>query len=173
MTRRSALGAFIHEEHQQTLHMLNALDERVRDRERARPLARDAADDGSLIEQLIARIDALIFRHFAIEETLLFPLVQDALGMDIVIMLMREHEAVGSLASAVLAAASPAACRPLTGDEWSAFRESAAAFIDQETFHIQKEEALIVNRLPELLDSREDAAAADAYVAIAGLPATH
>jgi hemerythrin-like domain-containing protein len=168
LARRSALAALIHEEHQQTLEFLNALEERVSGRGRRRPLA---PDDRALAEQLEAKIDAMIFRHFAIEETVVFPLVQDSLGGDAVLMLIREHEGVGSLASPLRAAAHAALCRPLTAQEWARFCETAEAFIDQETFHIQKEETLIVNRLPELLDHRDDAAAADCYIAIGGLPA--
>ena len=171
MTRQSALAALIHEDHRQTLALLNELDERVRGPMSRRPLDPGMADDGTLIENLRRGVDRDILRHFAIEETLLFPMIQDVLGLDLVLMLTREHEAVGSLASALLIAAEPATSRPLTASEWAAFRESAEAFIDQEIFHIQKEEASVVQCLATLLGRAEDDRAAARFRDLASLPA--
>lgn len=167
MTKRSALAALIHAEHRQTLALLDALEERVAGR--APPL--DPGRDGPLLERLAAGIDADILRHFAVEETVVFPLIFETAGTDLVLMLIGEHEGIGQLASALLAAVRTASTRPLTADEWASFRADAAAFIDQETFHLQKEETAVVQRLPALLDDREDAAAADCFIALAGLPA--
>lgn len=171
MSRDSALALMIRQEHQRTLDLLNALDERVRGRASRRALDPRLAGERALLDRMIEGIDDEILRHFAVEEALVFPMVQESVGLDVVLMLIREHEAIGSLASCLLAAARRAPDRPLDESEWRAFRDAAEAFIDQETFHIQKEEAAVVGGLATLLTGEQDRAAAGRYRALCGLPA--
>ena len=171
MSRDSALALMIRQEHQRTLDLLNALDQSVRGRASRRPLDLRQAGERALLDRMIEGIDDEILRHFAVEEALVFPMVQESVGLDVVLMLIREHEAIGSLASCLLAAARRAPDRPLDESEWRAFRDAAEAFIDQETFHIQKEEAAVVGGLATLLTGEQDRAAAGRYRALCGLPA--
>jgi hemerythrin-like domain-containing protein len=167
MGQGSALAAIVHEEHQRTLALLSTLDERIRGRAERQPLDGQIAGDRQLIERLSQVVEEDIIRHFAAEEALLFPLVQDTLGQPVVLMLMHEHDEVGALASSLAAIAAEAAGGPLPQAAWTAFRETAETFIDQEIFHIQKEEASALQVLPMLLSAEDDAAAAERYRALA------
>jgi hemerythrin-like domain-containing protein len=160
----SRLGGLLHQDHLDTIALLDALEARTTGRQAARPL--DAADaaDRELAERLIAIVDREVVGHFAFEEGVLFPILWENGLQDMVTMLTHEHAQIGPLAKEMATlAARIAGGGSLDAEAWGHFRSVAADLVQAALFHIQKEEMGLVQRLGGLLDPETDAALADRY----------
>jgi hypothetical protein len=161
MTRTSELGRLLHRDHLQTIAVLDALETRTGGRAAARPMTAADAEDRALAEAAITVVEREVIRHFAFEETSLFPLFVDRGAADMVAMLTSEHKRIGAMGdrlSALAVALLAAGVWP--AEVWREFRIVAGEFVQASMFHLQKEEIGVVQRLPLLVDAETDAALA-------------
>ena len=164
MSIENDIGGLLHQEHLNTLAVVNELEDRVLGRSREKPV--DAAERDWL-RQLIVMIDNDIDRHFAFEEDELFPEVaRRGLG-DITGMLTQEHATIRPMAEQLRALADRAIEESLSREDWEAFRDTGMDFIHAVMFHVQKEEMGIIRRLPALIDAATNRAFAERYLASA------
>ncbi len=160
MTDAEDIGETLHREHLHTLAVTNALEARIFG-ERDRPLDPKHAGDAGFIDDLLATIDADIYRHFQFEEEVLFPRVNEAGLHEVTAMLLDEHAMIRTMADDLRSLAQSARSDPLDARQWARFRDTAMDFIHAAMFHIQKEEMGVVRSLPLTLGtavSRELAA---------------
>lgn len=158
------VGRLLHQEHLDTIALLNTLEARTSGRAGAQPL--DGADprDRALAERLIAAVEREIVGHFAFEEGVLFPILWEQGAQDMVTMLTHEHVQIGPLAKELATlASSVAAGGALAADAWADFRAVTGELVQASLFHIQKEEMGLIQRLALFLDAETDAALAERY----------
>ncbi len=150
-------GLLLHGEHQSTLGALAELESFISSR-KPPPL-------GDAEKTFLARLDGLIeadvTAHFTFEEENLFPRVARAGGGFMVDMLQAEHESIRPLAQAVRAAIAVFLDQGTISDgSWGTFRKAARDLIEQETFHVQKEEMGLLAALAQIFEAAEDASIA-------------
>lgn len=156
MMNMTRIGQMLHEEHQRTLTMLNDLEGRIYGAAAKKPL--DAADAGDRrrLEAVLSVVDEDVERHFAFEEEVLFPILDDAGAADMVQMLTYEHKAIRPIAQRLRELAAGALEPGFGAGEWDEFRTLARELIEREMFHIQKEEIGLVQGLSHVLDPEAD-----------------
>jgi iron-sulfur cluster repair protein YtfE (RIC family) len=150
------LGNLLHAEHLRTLAVLDDLEQRISGKAAGLPVDGADAADRALLEMLVATIDRDILDHFAFEEAVVFPLLWEGGGRDLVTILTHDHVAVGPFASDVLRMAQDALVRRMDAATWSTFRDAASDLIALEIFHIQKEKTGLLAQLPALIDADTD-----------------
>jgi len=157
----SQVGRMMHDEHVATLAVMNRLEAACR--ARRAPDASDAAFS-SLISDLRAKLQEDLQRHFAFEESLLFPLLDDAGEGDIAAVLGEEHDAIRDVATSLLALLDAAAGADWDDASWADFRRQAGELAERQIAHVQKEELGLLPVLPDLLEPDQDADMAMSYL---------
>ncbi len=161
-TRRTA--QLLHEDHQATIQVIEALDQMIA---KARKKAPDLSDP-SVHKALTAATSAIeeeISSHFAFEENELFTRLEDMGDVGIGTHLREEHAAILPLGGEVSRRAAQALENGFSGTEWAEFRSFAGELIERMFAHIQKEEMALLPMLDDLLDSETDMELASAYSA--------
>lgn len=166
MLTQTRIGALLHEDHMETVQMLQALEELVGTRTKGPP-----AVDDEMKARLIGietTIRAEVEKHFGFEEEHLFP-VFTALGeTGIVIMLTHEHRAILPLALQVADLAHTASQGAFDDRSWQDFRDAASELVERELFHIQKEEMGLLSAISALVDGETDTRLAATYQGVMG-----
>lgn len=160
MLSQSRTGALLHEDHMETVEMLQGLEELI-GRHRTPP-----APDGALrdrLGKLEATIRDEVEKHFGFEENHLFP-VFTALGeTGIVMMLTHEHRSILPLALQVADLAAAAREGGFDAAGWRDFCDAGRELVEREIFHIQKEEMGLLAAISALVDPDTDARLAETY----------
>lgn len=159
----TTVGAMLHEEHQRTLTILNALEMALTHRSANRPIDVGDASHRRNLQDFVAVVDQDVTRHFSFEEDHLFPHLSEAGAADMVEMLTFEHGLIRPLAAGLKAEVERALARGFETSGWPAFRTSAMELIERESFHIQKEEMGLIRVLHQVLDAEADRQLAALY----------
>jgi hemerythrin-like domain-containing protein len=114
---------------------------------------------------LARHLEQEVERHFAFEESELFPRMRDAGDGDIAGLLAEEHEAIRAVASELAPLAQSAAAGTLDDAGWVALKRLAVELIERQVAHIQKETMALLPLLEDLLDEDADRELAFAYAA--------
>ena len=159
-TRRNA--QLLHEDHQATVAVIEALDQLLAN---ARKKAPDTTDPAVLktLQAAGSAIEEEVSEHFAFEENELFTRLEDMGDVSIGAHLREEHRALLPLGKSVAEQARAAMENGFTGDSWTSFRTVAAELIERMFAHIQKEEMALLPLLEDLLDAESDMELATAY----------
>ena len=158
--RRTA--QLLHEDHQQTVVVIEALDQLIA---RARKKAPDIGDPAvsKTLAQATGTIEEEISRHFAFEEDELFTRLEEMGDVSIGEHLRGEHRALLPLGQAVGEMARKALDSGFTDESWARFRDIAGELIERMFAHIQKEEMALLPALEDLLDAETDMELSTAY----------
>ncbi|MEI8396652.1 MAG: hemerythrin domain-containing protein [Rhodospirillaceae bacterium] len=141
----------LHDEHVASLDIINRLEVRIGNGKWAKRLDSTVPADRHLLEQLVSMMNSEVHHHLPFEEKELFPKLDELGFEDITGMLFDEHEAIRSLAKAIILAANDALANGFNEDKWSKFFDNLAEMIGIIIFHIQKEEMGVISRLEMLL----------------------
>ena len=141
----------LHDEHVASLDIINRLEVRIGNGKWANHLDTTVPADRHLLEQLVSMMNSEVQHHLPFEEKELFPKLDELGFEDITGMLFDEHEAIRSLAKAVIPAANEALSNGFNEDKWSKFFDNIAELIGIIIFHVQKEEMGVISRLEMLL----------------------
>jgi hemerythrin-like domain-containing protein len=168
MKEFTQIGQRLHEEHEQTLILLNAFEGELLSRPANKPLNTTDAEVRRLLQQLIDVLRQDVHRHFRFEENELFPLLREKGAGDIAEMLIHEHEVIRPIADTLIAGATAALADGFDLQSWGEFRLGVIDLMERESFHIQKEEMGLVRSLAYFLEPEADGALALRYAEYAG-----
>jgi hemerythrin-like domain-containing protein len=147
----------LHEEHEATLALWGRLEHTLALRGAKPP----TQEDLRLVRDCAAQIADEVTRHFAFEESELFPRLDAAGEGDIAELLAEEHESIRAAARRL------GELTPPGGDlaaSWPAVRALALELAERLVSHVQKEEMSLLPSLEDLLDEQTDQALAGSYV---------
>jgi hemerythrin-like domain-containing protein len=147
----------LHEEHEVTLALWGRLEQALAMRGSKPP----TEEDLRLMRDCAAQIADEVTRHFAFEETDLFPLLAASGEGDIAGLLAEEHAAIRSAARRFGELAQPSAD---TRARWPELRALALELAERLVSHVQKEEMSLLPSLEDLLDEQTDRELAGSYV---------
>jgi hemerythrin-like domain-containing protein len=120
-------------------------------------------DDWQLLEEAVAAIDEEVNQHFGFDESILFPLIADRGAGDMTRLLTQEHAVISPLGIRLSEGVVGALKCGIDDPGWSEFREVAQELVDRVTFHLQKEEMGLIQRLPLFFAPETDRRLADQY----------
>lgn len=163
MTQQPGVAALLHQEHLDTLSVINELEARLSGAGAKSPIDGRHAADATLVNAMTAMIANDRDRHFPFEEERLFPALEPFGFGEITAMLRDEHDVIRRLGDEVQGLADRAVLGPLDASAWKTFRALVVDLINIEMFHIQKEEMGLISRLPLLLDPATSAALGNDY----------
>ena len=147
----------LHEEHETTLALWGRLEQTLATRGAKPP----TEEDLRLVRDCAAQIADEVTRHFAFEETDLFPLLAASGEGDIAALLAGEHAAIRDAARRFGELARPGG----EGEaHWPELRALALELAERLVSHVQKEEMSLLPSLEDLLDEETDQALAGSYV---------
>ncbi len=159
-TRRTA--QMLHEDHQATIIVIEALDQMIA---KARKKAPDtgAPDIHKALKSAVDVIDSEVGSHVAFEEDELFTRLEEFGDVAISAHLREEHALLLPLGQQVAGIAGKALSDGFTDATWAEFRNLSGELIERMFAHIQKEEMALLPMLEELIDSETDMELATAY----------
>lgn len=160
MLTNSRTGALLHEDHMETVAMLQTLEELV-GRHRAPPAVDGATRDALATMEKTIRQE--VEKHFSFEENHLFPVFTAQGETGIVMMLTHEHRSILPLALQVADLAAKALADGFDDASWRDFADAARELVEREIFHIQKEEMGLLAAISALVDPATDQRLAEAY----------
>lgn len=155
----------LHDEHMAIIALLERLDGYLRSHGVATPPAQDDGPSQSLLGMLAGVIETELTAHFAFEEEVLFPLLDQAGEGGMPEMLKQEHAAIAPVARQVAERARAAMADGFTQDGWAEFHRLAGIVVGELTDHAEKEEFGLLQALEHVLDDEMDAKLADDYAA--------
>lgn len=159
-SRRTA--QLLHEDHQETVAVIEALDQLIA---KARKKAPDLSDPvvQKTLQKAGSAIEEEVSQHFAFEENELFTRLEEMGDVGIGQHLRAEHMALLPLGRAVAQMSRAALRSGFTTESWTLFRNQAAELIERMLAHIQKEEMALLPALEDLLDAETDMELSTAY----------
>ncbi len=116
------------------------------------------------MRSLLRQTEQDVDRHFAFEESELFPRMDERGEGDIAGLLREEHDAIRDVVAELRALAERALGGALDDAGWSALRTAALELVERQVAHIQKEEMSLLPILEDLLDDEADRQLAMDYV---------
>jgi hemerythrin-like domain-containing protein len=155
MAGLSELGQLLHEEHFRILVAICELQNRIGGASADRPVDVSDAEDGRLLNRLLASLDHVIVHH-VFEETVVFPLIRDRGESELTALLTREHGAIEPKARLLRMLARQLVGHGANPSLWTRFRSAAADLVVEVMCHLEKEELTVVQRLSSLLDADTD-----------------
>ncbi len=161
-SRRTA--QLLHEDHANTIALVEELEEVIRKAGRKMPDTSDAATRKTL-SKTAAMIDRELRGHFAFEEDELFTRLEEAGDVGIGAHLREEHAALVPLGEEVGRIAAEALETGFTEASWKTFRGRSGEFIEMMYSHVQKEEMGLLPALEDLLEPEEDMELAEGFEA--------
>lgn len=151
-----ATARAMHEDHMAVLGLLERLDQLlVRHSGDTLPDCTQG-DARLLLNDLKAAVHSEITSHFDFEEKSLFPIICEAGADDMADILKTEHSVLLPLGSQLADMAGTASLKGFTRESWMAFRQTAGAFVEGLSGHVDKEEMALVPALEEILDEQQD-----------------
>jgi hemerythrin-like domain-containing protein len=139
----------LHEEHVEAISLCSRLE----------AWAAGAQGDAALLRAAAAALAGEVERHFAFEESALFPRLAAAGEGDLVELLLEEHASVRAAARRFIAAVTADASDP-------GLKPLALEVAERLASHAQKEEMSLLPTLDNLLDEGTDYELACAYAAL-------
>ncbi len=151
--RRTA--QLLHEDHQATITVIEALDKML---SRAKQGLPDQSNPQvkQALEKAANAIREEVNIHFGFEEDELFTRLEEAGDVGIGIHLREEHRILLPLGHQVSSLAEEALKSDFTETSWNEFRTASAELIERMFAHIQKEEMALLPMIEELLDDETD-----------------
>jgi hemerythrin-like domain-containing protein len=147
----------LHEEHEATLALWGRLEQVLAMRGSKPP----TEEDLRLLRDCAAQIADEVTRHFAFEESDLFPLLAASGEGDIAELLAEEHATIRAAAHRFGELARPGG----EGEaRWPELRALALELAERLVSHVQKEEMSLLPSLEDLLDEETDRELAGSYV---------
>jgi len=162
-SRRTA--QLLHEDHRETIALVEMLEELIARAGKSPPDPDDARVTATL-KAASERIAQEVGHHFAFEENELFTRLEEAGDVGIGAHLREEHEAILPLGERVGALAAQALRDGFGGADWQEFRQAAGELIERMLAHIQKEEMALLPMLDELLDPETDMALSQSFESV-------
>lgn len=159
-SRRTA--QLLHEDHEATVAVVEALDALIA---KARKRAPDVSDPAvrKALSATTGTIEQEVGSHFAFEEEELFTRLEEMGDVGIGEHLRAEHEVLLPLGAKVAGMARDALRDGFSDAGWTEFRNAAAELVERMFAHIQKEEMALLPALEDLLDAETDMDLATAY----------
>ncbi len=162
MTFSRRTAQLLHEDHQETITVIEALDQLIAKSRKKAPDTGDAMVKKA-ISQAADKLEEEVNRHFDFEETELFTRLEEMGDVGIGVHLREEHRALSPLCHSVAEQARVALQNGFDDATWNEFRTIAAELIERMFAHIQKEEMALVPALEDLLDPETDMELSAAY----------
>jgi len=159
-TRRTS--QLLHDDHQETVGIIEDLDEMIARAKRTMPDINDPAVKATLAKAA-ASISDEVSRHFSFEEDELFTLLEEMGDAQIGTHLREEHAILLPLGNQVASLARTALKDGFSDAIWKEFRTKTGELIERMITHIQKEEMALLPMLEECLDPETDLALSTAY----------
>ncbi len=152
----------LHEDHQRTIEVIEALD-RLLAQAKRKPADTSDAQTSKTLSLAASAISQEVSAHFTFEETELFPRLEEAGDQAIGAHLRAEHAAILPLGQQVADLSKQALETGFTASSWQSYRNAAAELVERMFAHIQKEEMALLPMLDDLLDAETDMALAERY----------
>jgi len=146
----------LHQEHEATLALWGRLEQTLATRGSRPPTEQDIR----LLRDCAAQLADEVTRHFAFEETELFPRLAAAGEGDIATLLAEEHATIRGAARRFSELTQPA--QDLAAG-WPELRVLGLELAERLVGHVQKEEMSLLPSLEDLLDGETDAELAGSY----------
>lgn len=159
-SRRTA--QLLHEDHRETLAMIEDLEGLLARARRTPPDINDPATRKT-VEKAANAIEHEVRDHFAFEENELFTRLADMGDEDIGAHLRDEHHAILPVGEAVSALARAALQDGFSDRNWPQFKSRTGELIERMLAHIQKEEMALLPMLEDLLDPETDLQLSENY----------
>lgn len=159
-SRRTA--QLLHEDHRETLAMIEELEGLLARAKRTPPDITDPATR-KILETAATAIEQEIRGHFAFEENELFTRLADMGDEDIGTHLRGEHHAILPVGEQVSALAKAALQDGFSDRSWPQFKSQTGELIERMLAHIQKEEMALLPMLEDLLDPETDLELSESY----------
>ncbi len=164
MTFSRRTAQLLHEDHQATIQVIEALDDLIAKSRKKAPDTSDPAVN-KVLQSASTAIEEEISEHFAFEEDELFTRLEEMGDVGIGEHLRAEHAALLPLGKTVADGARDALANGFTDQSWATFRDAAGELIERMFSHIQKEEMALLPALDDLLDAETDMELSGAYEA--------
>ena len=158
MDHRSLVSRALDDEHRANLALLDRVEQAF-----GRMRARGSDELRTLAGALARQVEQDIGRHFAFEESELFPRMTDAGDGDMAALLAEEHASIRAVADELLPLARAAQAGTLDAAGWDALARGALEIAERQVAHIQKESMALLPLLDDLLDENADRELAFAY----------
>lgn len=159
-SRRTA--QLLHEEHRETIAMIENLENMIA---RAKQTAPDVSDPQiqKILNQVSFTVEQDLRSHFAFEENELFTRLAEFGDVAIGEHLTEEHRLMLPVAEQVAAMANKSKESGFSNESWIEFKTLTGELIERMLTHIQKEEMALLPMLEELLDPETDMELAEIY----------
>jgi len=161
-SRRTA--QLLHEDHANTIALIEDLDAVLRKAGRRQPDTADATTRATL-SKVAEMIDRELRGHFAFEENELFTRLEEAGDVGIGAHLREEHAALLPLGEEVGRLAAGALESGFTDENWKTFRDRSGELVEMMYAHVQKEEMGLLPAIEDLLEPEEDMQLAEDFEA--------
>lgn len=158
----------LHRDHQNTLALLERLEQEVNRQGSASAPAQDDAGMRALLTDVKTVLEAEVKGHFAFEEEHLFPRFAENVDPGITTMLAGEHEIIRPLATSLVESARSALEAGFDDAAWATFHSEALELVEREVFHIQKETMGFLPTLEHIFEEEDDAELTMAYAEAGG-----
>jgi hemerythrin-like domain-containing protein len=143
----------LHDEHCATVALMERLEQLIaRYRRGGMPDVGEAAVK-KLLSDLSVEITSEVERHFAFEETHLFPQLEAAGDAAIGAHLTDEHRAIRPLGARIAALAREAAAQGFDAGRWEEFRRLGQELTERLLTHVQKEEMALLPLIDDAMDT--------------------
>jgi hemerythrin-like domain-containing protein len=164
MNFTNRISQTLHDEHCATVALMERLEQLIAQYRRGAP---PNAADGmvvKLLNDLSVGVAAEVERHFAFEETQLFPYLAESGDEAIGANLTDEHGAMRPLGLRMSALAREAAAEGFDSARWEEFRRLGQELCERMLMHVQKEEMALLPLLDESMDEETEARLYQSYV---------
>lgn len=164
MSFTNRISQTLHDEHGATVALMERFEQLLARGRRGGPP--NSADSGvaRLLSDLSTGVEAEVERHFAFEESQLFPYLEAIGDADIGAHLTGEHEAMRPLGKRVAAIARAALANGFAPAEWEEFMRLGQELSERMLAHVQKEEMALLPVIEESMDSETEARLYEEYV---------
>jgi hemerythrin-like domain-containing protein len=143
----------LHDEHCATVALMERLEQLIaRYRRGGMPDVGEVAVK-KLLSDLSVEITSEVERHFAFEETHLFPQLEAAGDAAIGAHLTDEHRAIRPLGARIAALAREAAAQGFDASRWEEFRRLGQELTERLLTHVQKEEMALLPLIDDAMDT--------------------
>lgn len=156
------IAQLLHEDHRETIGLIEMLEDMVGRARRKTPDANDPTVR-KVLEKTAGMIAHETRHHFAFEEDELFTRLEAAGDVGIGAHLREEHSAILPLGERTEALANAALADGFTDASWAEFRTLTGELTERMLAHIQKEEMALLPMLDDLLDPETDMALSMAF----------
>jgi len=158
------IAQLIHEDHSETITLIERLEDMIAKAGRKMP---DAAND--VVNKTLKKTADLIAhetrQHFKFEENKLFPILEEAGDQAIGAHLREEHAAILPLGEQVETLAIAALAEGFNDNSWAEFKNLTGEMTERMLAHIQKEEMALLPLLEDLLDPETEMELSEAFAA--------